>query len=364
MTSALETVHDGNRALYEMLTEVCASNSEYRAYLENLFSSLLNSKCSGIKQKASEVKTIPKFDSFLSELEIAVRLVDRGKTVEFLPDAFMGSLPSPDLRATDSLRSYVEVKKLTEESSSKIMLEGLESHLKDKRFIVNVTLSKALSIPVLRIQQRQMKEELARKSLMEFKRRFSIANLDTLPIEIETEGVVFQIVGKTERDHGFPGLIRGQFVTVPDESYVCKIRADVKEKAEKRVNWRPEDKSLYYVVALDVRDHKAIDVDIVRQALYGESESFVPPLKPPSFTPTREIEEAIKKGWRDLMIQQGVLPHSETSPVRGKEGIFVTDKIVKNVSAVLILSIRGLQIFPNPFAYDEINDTAIANWIS
>jgi hypothetical protein len=64
------------------------------------------------------------------------------------------------------------------------------------------------------------------------------------------------------------------------------------------------------------------------------------------------------------MKKYGAIPNGQTTPVRGKEGVFVTNRIGKNVSAVLVLSIRGLSLFPNPFSFSEINNRAIVDWIS
>ena len=322
MRKALEKTFQKNEKLYQEILEVHGSKDYYLKYLGNLFWPFLEMKCKGLIEKIGDINNLQKFETFLSELEVASRLMKNGKLVDFLPDSFMGeSIPSPDLFVDGMFQSYIEVKKLTIEQSFDIILFGLRDFLKDKKVIVNVEFSEELSIPVLKRDERLKKEVIAEKSLEEFRQRFVEVDLKKLPRKILTEGATFEIYDRTKMNKGYPGVLRHRVIRFPDELFIEKIREDVIEKAKKRTNWNQENRKYYYFVALDCREHFGIDDTVVSSALYGSSRYYVPPLKPPQFIPSKEIDQAAKRGWTDFMKKSGILPNGQSCPEQGKEGI-------------------------------------------
>ncbi|CAG1002865.1 hypothetical protein METP3_03474 [Methanosarcinales archaeon] len=67
----------------------------------------------------------------------------------------------------------------------------------------------------------------------------------------------------------------------------------------------------------------------------------------------KEIEKARKDGWEKLLTKEGLVPTDYTYLI--KEGIFISEPKMKNVSGVIFRKYNKVFYFPNPFACNEIN---------
>jgi hypothetical protein len=352
-----------NKKLLRQLSQAYANNKRFFPYLENLIQGLRKNCCSNIQKKIKDADNIPKFFSVLSELKIAHLLTSHGKKVKLLPDNYLSG-KSPDLIARDSeWEPYIEVKRLTEDEASNILLEELRKFLNTLSINVrvDVKLKHKLSMPTTTRKRRQVKLKRARSAIATFKRKISRINLSKLPITIDVREAIFEV--HSSQSKSFVGAIDTSLVTVPTNMLIKKIRRDVADKAAKRLSWKRREPRRLYIVAIDC-DQPWIDEDDVEEALIGHKVAVHRNVPLPSLKPIWGVKRSIKKGWKTYLMKKSIIPNSRTYVDPGKKGAFLSERVMKNVSGVLVRFTNGSFIFmPNPFAYDEINDPKLATYL-
>jgi hypothetical protein len=345
----------GNPPITAILRAKYPPTHGYWAYLESLVSELRNASVSGIQQKVIDVaNNINKFGSMLAEFEIAKLLAGKGKQVQLLPDSFMSG-KSPDLLVTDAYGDYfVEVAQLTEDEALTIILDELRSFLDDpsKPYRVDLKLPDSLSLPVTDYNERQVKEDAAKKIVSDFKTRFPGLNLAQLPVEVTIGGVSFRIV-PCGMNKGYPGLVDSSVIVVPSHKYVKRLRYLVEKKAAKRSDWTGNDLKRPYIVAIDCEQVYLFEEDI-DEALLGSRETY-------HCIPPRLVEQAASKGWSEYLVEIHMIPADRT--MFKSYGLYLTRTLAQNVSGVLVRRDRNFWFTPNPFAYDEINAPSLANFV-
>lgn len=311
---------------------------------------------SGIQQKITDVaNNINKFESAVSEFEVARFLAGKGKQIQLLADSFMAG-KSPDMLVIDAMGEYyVEVAQLTEDESLAIILDELRVFLDDpsKRYRVDVKLPESLSLPVTDYDERQVKEDKAKKAVSDFKSGFAGLNLNQLPLEVVFGGVTFHIV-QSGTSKGYPGLVDHSLIVVPSHKYVKRLRYLVAKKAGKRSDWIGSDLKKPYIVAIDCEQVYLFQED-VEEALLGSRETY-------HLVPLIEVQQAADKGWRDHLVKINMIPADRTT--FKSYGLYLTQTISQNVSAVLVRRDRQYWFIPNPFAYDEINNSSLTGFVA
>jgi len=345
----------GNADITRILQAKYPPSHGYWTYLEDLVSNLRNANVTGIQEKISDVNNnLRKFRAAISEFEIAKVLVANGKQVQLLPDSFMPG-KSPDMLLKDSSKEYyVEVTQLSDDEAVTIILDGLRAFLDDpsKAYRVDVTLPEDLTLPVVNYRERQIKEDRANKIVAEFKSAFPRLNLANLPVTYRSDGVEFKIV-QSGMTKGYPGFIDTSVIVVPSHKYVERIRYLVTKKAEKRLDWTGDHLKKPYLVAIDCEQVFLFEEDCY-QALLGSRTTY-------HDEPLVLVNQAAGKGWKDYLVNVHFIPADRT--MFTSYGIYLTRSICQNVSGVLVRRDRHHWFIPNPFAYDEINDPSLADFI-
>lgn len=129
------------------------------------------------------------------------------------------------------------------------------------------------------------------------------------------------------------------------------------------------------MVALDYKE-MFYDEDYMEMALIGTRVTVSGPEVSPGlanayanayirqkFRETEEIKSARGRGWETYMREKCILPRNRTYLDPNKRGILFTEPIVQNISGVLGKFREALHFVANPFAFDEINNPKLANYI-
>jgi hypothetical protein len=350
--------------LQDLLFNTYKDKLAYLKYLNDLIRFLREHGCSDIQEKLKHISDLLRFRSIRSELEIAKGLIQRNKSVDLLPENYMGMVSPPDLLAVDDeIEAYIEVKRILEDQTTSAIIEFLRRFLRENNYhyIINVVLNEMMSIPVIKWHERRLKEEVIRKALQEFEAKIKTLDPTSLPAEIETNIGKFEIHPSTS-GRGFPGVIRTSFIKLPEKKMIEKIRQDVIEKASKRDKWIDEHQAKIYIVALDFEE-LAYDKDYLEIALIGHRVYVKPPLQAPIIYETNEVQHAKELGWEQFLRETCIIPTNRTYLDSNRKGIFFTEPIIKNVSGVIGKFREELHFVPNPFSFDEINDPRLVNYI-
>jgi len=355
-----------NQDIVQLLLVKYPIDDGYWVYLDDLVQELEFAGCEDIERKMMDVDNTSKFDSTVSELEIARLLSCKGKHVKMLPDNFLEPAKSPDMYVTDSLGEYfVEVVRFSEDSAIAIFLDELTKLLVDpaKPIQVDVQLSQYLSEPVINHEDRRVKEEKARTIMNKFAEAFIKIDPAKMPSKLPSiDGVTFSL-SRSPISRGSPGFINGKSIIVPSAEFVSRIRFLVTDrkygKAVKRTTWTGDYLKKHYIIAIDC--HQMADEEVLLEALLGKRESYS--LEPPTVSPPPQVKQAAQNNWTAFLENTHMLPKARTI-YPSYEGVYLTDTICENVSGVLLYVRLGAKVFfvPNPFADRTINDSRLTNF--
>jgi hypothetical protein len=221
-----------NQDMREMLESTFEQSHGYWAYLDELVSFLRSKNVGAVQEKIADANHLDKFYSTVSELEFARVLASKGKKVTLLADDFFENRTSPDMLVTDSSReAYVEVKRLTEGRASYMIVDFLRSYLNHpgRRYRVDITLNEELSIPVTKREEREAREKIAQSVIERFPSIFEAADLTSLPISFEIDGIRFEVHPTKKLQRGYPGIVQTPVFMVPTEKWAEKLAQDVSE---------------------------------------------------------------------------------------------------------------------------------------
>ena len=356
-----------NPKLQEMFFEEYNSNASYLSQLEELILELKSLKCKGIQEEIKDVSDLYKFNSIVSELEIAQILAKNGTEATLLPDDYFQS-KSPDILCeNDIINSYIEVTRL---SGNDYLLNPIITYLKDflknNPYRIDVTLKKNLSIPKVNGSERGQQEQLVELSLKEFEDKFKISTLSEFPFEIDTTDITFKIY-ETNSGNGYTGIITLELVTIPSKTLCEYVKDRLIKKAIKRNYFEDIHRTYPYILAFDC-DEWSIDASDINRLLYGvitviastpnqwrENEwNKIITDKERNIPKWNEIDTASKNGWGDLLNEKCLIPNNYS--YLSEEGIFLSEQLMKNVCGVLFRDkLDNVSFYPNPFCSIEIN---------
>jgi len=365
----LENAFISNTELKSILLEVYKDKTRYLTQLDELFYNLNLLGCEGIHEKIRDTNTnLNKFISIISELEIAKILAEKWNNVNLLADNYFEH-KSPDILCeNEKFNAFIEVMRLTESESEFKVIEFLRDYLRDLPYRVDAKLKNELSWPARDYQTRKKQTSLVNTSLSQFDESIKKANLTDFPFRIDTDGICFEI-NLTKFGKGYPGMINTEVIRIPEEILKQNIEYWLIEKAKKRNYLEKEYLDYPYVIAFDCEEWY-IDDDTINELIYGQRTSIVALSKKHEQLKEKEwnliindkenkipkwneIEEARKKGWEKLLEKEALIPIDYTYLF--KEGTFLSEPDMKNVSGVLFRRYKEVFYFPNPFASDKIN---------
>ena len=333
--------------LNKLFAENC-DNPYYLPSIDEIFKYLKDKGCNNVPQKLQYVNSMKKFNSSLSELEIAKELIEKGKNVQIILDNDKNFNGEPDLFVKDSkYETYIEVTRITYDESIDYLAELLEDYIRERDlpYVVDVDLNRQSSIPAF-FEDRKDKRESIQDGFNEFQKKLYVEHNINDGLKINTKIGCFKF-RKSRYAIGYAGIITSSAYIFNEQDNVIKlIRQQIIKKAKKRELWTNDQKKKQYVVILDF-ESLSYDPDYLKSALIGNHHRIL--------YDNVNIEKAIEKGWTKTLEELEIIPNRYLDPKR--MGIFFTDNSTKNISAVIgKFRSRPLTLIPNPFCADEIND--------
>lgn len=333
--------------LNKLFAEHC-DNPYYLPSIDEIFKFLKDYGCNNIPQKLQYITSMKKFNSSLSELEIAKELIERGKNVQIILDNDKNFNREPDLFVKDSkYETYIEVTRITYDESFEYLSELLEDYItaRDLPYVVDVDLNRQSSIPAF-FRDRKDKRELIQDGFKEFQTKLSTEPNLNDRLKINTKIGCFRF-RKSRYAIGYAGTIMSSAYIFNERDHVIKlIQQQIIKKAKKRESWTNDQKKKQYVVILDF-ESLSYNPDYLKSALIGNHHRML--------YGNGQIEKAIEKGWTKTLEELEIIPNRWLDPKR--MGVFFTNNSTKNISAVIgKFQSHPLTLIPNPFCVHEIND--------
>jgi hypothetical protein len=212
-----------------------------------------------------------------------------------------------------------------------------------------------MSIPTYFHETRGKKEKHLQPILEAFREKIKGISLDSLPITIRTAFADIKLYETKRKESYFGGVTMHEAVSEPSD-YGKRIKFDVRQKARKRNDWLKEELDKPYIIAIDDEAMffylDRYNVELFGNATTGQSGA-------PETGTNHEIEEAMKKGWKEYLEKMYILPVDRTVIPENERGLFFTDPSTKNVSAVLLMHQQKFYILANPLADSRTNDPTI-----
>lgn len=339
---------------------------EYLQYVDGLIRELLQGGVTGVQTKLNDADNLSKFDSVVSELEIARLFARNGKRAHLLADnAWKGA--SPDMMVSfEALEPYVEVKRITDDGAANRISVELRRFLPTLSVPVrvDVSLKPGLIAPVTTLPERSIKNERADDAISAFEEQLSSLDLTRLPVTVQTPAADFTLL-PTSQSTGYPGVTSTPMFSIPKHELIQKMINDVEMKSKKRNAWKGDRRNHPYIIAL-VDEFAWTDYTMVKSAFLGQVTVEVGGIwsNPPALP---KVVSAANRGWQRYLADECLLPNKKSRCylLSGKEGAFLTREAMSNVSGVLVRVISGrYYLLPNPFASEEISVPALCDLLS
>lgn len=353
----LQKALEGNLELKDVVFDYY--RTEYLTILDKLLGDLFNSSCKGMDVKIAETSPdLVRFQALISELEFARYFVNNKMQVELLSnDAFEGR-KAQDIYATNNSKEYfVEVKNIQQDEMDYIYGTKIAETLNSRglSFIVIVKSLHYLSTPSYLYQTRREKEKFLDFALQEFIDKLENIQISSLSIAISTDYADIEL-HKTKKSKSYLGVFTMKEAIKEPSDYKERIRYDVLQKAQKREDWLGEELEKYYIVAID-DDSLFFYVDRYNMELFGHATTYLGEV--PKTVISSEIKQALKNSWEQYLRKMCVIRSNRTVIPEDRRGLFFTDPLTKNISAVLVKHRKAFYLLGNPFAEERINNSNI-----
>jgi hypothetical protein len=371
----LSEILDNNPKLRDDFFQKFQGKEEYLSNLDNIFSFFMHTHRIALIAKIKDTNTLDKFNSLIAELISAKVYAQRGCEINLLPDDFSKST-SPDIlcRCHDFL-FYVEVTRLSDSEPTLKIIDGLRELLLDKPFVVSVKFNDILSQPCFSGAERRKQEILLEKSMRQFKKELESLTSEASDHELTTDCIIFSISSSAGKP-GFPGSFVSHY-KFPEELFEKYVTFRLVEKAKKRIKFEGSARNYPYILTFVSENISVDDIDF-KDLLYGcTTEISIFPSEDPKtihratiwrdkewgkilqdknkhIPKWQDIEAAANSGWNDFLTEIHYIPNDYT--YLAKEGLFLTDPLMKNVSGIMLIrkSIES-HFYPNPFCDHEIS---------
>jgi hypothetical protein len=343
---------------------------------------LKNTNCSNIQEKFAEANSWSKFLSLGSELFFAYEFVKLGFEVSLILDnspefkkANRQDKASPDISIKKDGRQFlVEVARISDDETQLEIANKINPIIKENSFRVRIKYSEEFSIPAIRHEERTERENLIKDFVNKFREIIQTIDSNSLPniqniLDCQVE------FSESLEPKGYYAGCRTSIITNPGEKIQLQIKNELERKAKKRQQWEDLQKSLLYLVALDIQqnlffEHKLISLLFGGQC-YRLPQFYGKPGDPnfPSYSEPAIVTSAKENGWKYFLENVGFDPRS-SSHIH-EPGIFISDPIFENVTGVIARmqnnqsfgaypyftkeQFNPLRIVPNPFAEKQIN---------
>lgn len=333
----------------------------YLQILDKLFNDLFSKSCKGVDIKVSE--TSPdhvRFHALISELEFAEYFLEKNMHVELLSNTAFAGRKAPDIYAkSDSKDYFVEVKNIQLDEMDYIFGNKIAEILNAQglSFLVVVKSSRFISTPTYFYETRDEKEKFIQSSLDEFSDKLKKISSKSPPFTITTKYADIEL-HQTNKQRSFLGIGAMKEAISEPSDYGKRIRNDLLLKGKKREEWIGDELDKIYIVAID-DDALFFYIDRYNVVTFGHAGYYCYPLKVPEVELDPEIANAIKNGWEGYLKRMCILQNNRSVILKNERGLFFTEPLTKNISAVLVKHRNNFYLLANPLADKRINDPAI-----
>lgn len=378
MTNRFENLFallDHNPELRDTFIQKFQGKNEYLSILDKLISFFIHTHQNMLIVKIKETKSLKKFNSLISELNAAKIFTQKGCEIDLLSDNYFKNA-SPDILCKCSNFSfYVEVTQLSDSEPTLKIVEELRKLLRDKPFVARVEFKDLLSPPCFSGAERNGQDQMLEKSMEQFRKELESLTPEPKDHEIITDGIKFSLSYSGKK----PGIV-GSFASCyrfPDDLFEKYVTYRLLEKAKKRESFEGSEKNCPYIltfvsenISIDDIDFKDLlygrtlkistlqseDPEMVRQSTIWRDNDWGDILrhKNKHIPKWQEIETAANCGWNDFLTRICYIPNDYTYLT--KEGLFLSEPIMKNVSGILLIRKSTEPYFYlNPFCDQEIS---------
>jgi len=356
----------GSETIKDIFIQRCRENKWNIIYFDNLLRDLREYKCNGIPEKLSrDIRTFEQILSFFSELKFAKYLAPKCARISMIPTS---TVRSADIIFSDGgSECLIEVTSMRDTEISNKIMSYIRSFLmenKDLGYLIGVELKEELSKIELNREERKKQYDMLKNSLDTFNRIVLSKPHATSPFKIDTEGAIFNIE-LTEQGKSILMYVQTACVKIEDDELLPIISNLILWKAEKRASFDSDYKKMKYYVGFDC-EIDLIGNNLFDELSYGTSETYHERLRkewhekmrfPILFNPNEsKIRKASKTGWMEFLAKKFLIPDSSKLAHRSKEGIFISEVGMDNVTGVIVRFRTGkFGFYPNPFCEKEIN---------
>jgi len=378
----LTTLLNHNPKLRDAFFQKFQGKTEYLSILESTISFFAHTHGKMLIAKIKVTSTLKKFDSLISELNTAKIFAQKGCEIHLLPDDYFKSASPDILCKCHNFSFYVEVTQLSDSEPTLKIIEELREILRKNRFDVRIEFNDKLSPPRFSGKERQEQEKILEKSMEQFKKELELLPLGVTDHEIITDGIKFSLSYSGGKS-GIPCSFMSSY-KFPEELFEKYVTYRLLEKAKKREAFEGPERNRPYIVTF-VSENISIDDLDFKDLLFGHTMTLlVFPFEDPEITRLatikrekdwaeildnkdkhifkwQEIEAAANRGWHDFLTAIHYIPHDYT--YLSKEGLFLSDPLIKNVSGILLIRKSSESYFyPNPFCDEEISISNFQNF--
>jgi hypothetical protein len=354
----LEKALSPNPELREL---VFGYNDEYLKILDELLEELYIKGCKGIEVKIHETSPdLDRFQATISEMEFARFFLRIHMNVELLSNNLFKGRKALDIHVSSKSREYyVEVKNIQLDDETHVLGCKVAEYLNTLglSFMVVVKASKSLSTPAYLHANREEKEKNCEKALKEFREKANDIHASSSIIEIETANADFEL-HPTNKNKSYLGISTMKEAICQPDDYSERIKYDILNKSQKREDWKDDELDKSYIVALDDKSW-LFGIDTFNGDLFGHATIYLEPFPVPDVTVDSKIDHALKIGWKDYLIKMCILRNDRSIIPDNKRGMFLSEPVLANVTAIIVKNREMFYLLANPFAEERINNPAI-----
>jgi hypothetical protein len=330
---------------------------EYLNILDRLFQELYSNGCKGIKTKFYETSPeLFRFQATISEMDFAMFFIKNKMPVELLSNNFFQGRMAPDIHAIGKSREYyVEVKNIELDEEQHNFGCKIAEYLNSIKLSYRVVLKAAtcLSMPAYIAEERKKKEIICAETFEDFKEKVKGLTQSASKISIEMENADIDL-HPTKKDKSYLGISTMKEAISQPDNYRQRIRYDITSKAQKRSFWNGKELDCLFIIAL--KDNSWLfGIDEYNVDLFGHCHYYMPPLKPPIIEIETKLAQAIARGWKDYMTKICILNNDSSVIIENQRGMFFTEPILTNVTAIIVENKQRHFLLANPFADERIN---------
>jgi len=329
--------------------------------------------CNGLQEKFKKFDQVGAI-SYLAELVVAESFLIDGHRATLLSSEYFPKASPDILVQTRNGDFYVEVLYMSSSDPSSVLIDRLREITEKYPYVIKFSFGSDVSLPHHKWNERNRQLKTLESSVAQFASDLEHKKIEDLPYHGKTDSFSYDIIERNSSGKGYPAVLTSSCSIDLDFSHAY-LTIRLNKKAEKRRSFPPDKQKTPYFVAL-VCDELGISAGELGYLLYGSTVGYDCFPRPGVSEEVRmklkdgkwnkilkelssrkvwgKIQKVKEKGWDNLLSETYLLPHDYCYV--DKPGLFITDELLRDVSAVLFSRCIGdYQLFPNPFSIDEMD---------